>query len=244
MKDTSLAAFVFSMLLSLVASNALHADIIVWTVGAISASDGDVSDVSTNGTLVEAVNFGADTSSTTLNGVTFEAFADGGDNLTTTNLSTQVDQSADGIAYSQGNTSYDSLLDGFIHDNLASEITYTLTGLTSGLDYEVQLFLSDDRNAPAAQVGRYLSVDASGSTLGGNSTAFRGSVNPALVFTGTFTADALTQTFTAEVFTPGNVSVGTQLNAFQLRATAVPEPSSLVLLGIGLLVTNRRRRKI
>ena len=228
-------------LAGLLAFSTTHASTIIWSVGAISTSDGDESDVSTWGDLVEAVNFGANTTSTTINTVTFEAFADGGDNLTTDNLSTLVDQSADGIDYTQGNSSYNTLLDGFIFDTLASEITYTLTGLSSGLDYEVQLFVSDDRNAPAASQDRYISVDASGSALGGNSTAFRGTANPALVFTGTFTADAATQTFTAQTFSALDANAGTQLNAYQLRF--VPEPSSTALLGLGGLAFALRRRR-
>lgn len=186
---------------------------IAWSVGSISTTDGDASDVSTQGNLVEAVNFIG--SATTINGVTFEAFADTGNDHTTDNLTTEADSAySNADVYNAGNTSYDTLLDGFMHDSSTGEVDYTLTGLTSGLVYEVQLFIADDRSGPD---DRYLSVDSSGNTLGGNSTVYGGAANPGLVFTGTFTADAMTQAFTAQVFSPTNASVGTQLSAFQLR---------------------------
>jgi len=224
----------------------VNASVITWTVGTISTSDGVETDVSNSGILVEAVNFGAATVATTINGVTFEAFTDGGDNLSTDHLSTLADKSADGVAdlYTGANTSYNTLFDGLIFDNLASEVTYTLTGLSIGQAYEVQLFIADDRNTPADKLGSYLSVDGSGNTLGGNSTVYKGSANPALVFTGTFEADALTQVFTAQSFEADDDGNGTILQAFQLR-TVVPEPSTLALLGAGLtvlMVTRRRSR--
>ena len=229
-------------LASLLGFSTTHAATITWSVGPISTTDGDESDVSTWGDLVEAVNFGAATTSTTINTVTFEAFTDIGNNHTTDNLSTLVDQSADSNFYTDGNTSYDTLLDGFIFDTLASEITYTLTGLGIGNVYEVQLFLADDRtNLSLAYYDSYLSVDGSGSSLGGNSTVFGGDANPALVFTGTFTADASTQTFTAQSFEDDNTNRGTQLNAYQLRT--IPEPSSTALLGLGGLAFMLRRKR-
>jgi len=202
---------------------------ITWSVGSISTTDGDASDVSTQGNLVEAVNFIG--SATTINGVTFEAFADTGNNHTTDNLTTEADTAySNAGVYNAGNTSYDTLLDGFMLDNSADEIDYTLTGLTPGFEYEVQLFIADDRAGPD---DRYLSVDGSGSTLGGNSTVYGGAAKPALVFAGTFTADASTQAFTAQVFSPANASVGTQLGAFQLRVIPAPDstPPVITLLG-------------
>ena len=196
---------------------------IAWSVGSISTTDGDTSDVSTQGNLVEAVNFIG--SATTLNGVLFEAFADSGNDRTTDHLITETDSAySNAGVYNAGNTSYDTLLDGFMHDNSVDEVDYTLTGLTPGLVYEVQLFIADDRSGPD---DRYLSVDSSGNTLGGNSTVYGGAANPGLVFTGTFTADATTQAFTAQVFSPTNASVGTQLGAFQLRVVSATPVATL-----------------
>ena len=183
-------------------------------------------------------------SSTTINTVTFEAFngASAGSDFTFDNLNTLVDQSADSATfYTEPNTSYNALLQSFIFDSLTAEADYTLTGLDIGRDYEVQLFIADDRGGAAISFD-YLDVDGNGTDLNGtNNTYFGGGPRPALVFTGTFTADALTQDFTALRRNSDDSENGTTLSAYQLRI--VPEPSSTALLGLGGLAFALRRRR-
>ena len=229
-------------LASLLAFSTTHAATIIWDVQDISETNGDESDVSKRGELIEAVNFGANTTSTTINTVTFEAFTDIGDDHTTDNLNTLVDQSADNAGFYTGpNTSYNALLQSFIFDNTTPEAAYTLTGLAIGRDYEVQLFIADDRGGAAINFD-YLDVDGNGNDLNGtNNTYFGGGLRPSLVFTGTFTADALTQDFTALRRNTNDSEDGTTLSAYQLRV--VPEPSSTALLGLGGLAFALRRRR-
>ena len=226
---------------SLLAFSTTHAATIIWDVQDISETNGDESDVSKRGELIEAVNFGTDTTSTTINTVTFEAFTASGSDFTFDNLNTLVDQSADNAGFYTGpNTSYNALLQSFIFDGLTAEADYTLTGLAIGRDYEVQLFIADDRGG--ASNFDYLDVDVNGTTINVlNDTRFGGAPRPALVFTGTFTADALTQDFTALRRNTNDSEDGTTLSAYQLRV--VPEPSSTALLGLGGLAFALRRRR-
>jgi len=231
-------------LASLLAFSTTHAATIIWDVQDISETNGDESDVSKRGDLIEAVNFGDNSSSTTINTVTFEAFngASAGSDFTFDNLNTLVDQSADSATfYTEPNTSYNALLQSLIFDTITSEAAYTLTGLAIGRDYEVQLFIADDRGGGASNFD-YLDVDGNGTDLNGtNNTYFGGGPQPALVFTGTFTADALTQDFTALRRNSDDSENGTALSAYQLRI--VPEPSSTALLGLGGLAFALRRRR-
>ena len=106
-------------LASLLAFSTTHAATIIWDVQDISETNGDESDVSKRGDLIEAVNFGDNSSSTTINTVTFEAFngASAGSDFTFDNLNTLVDQSADSATfYTEPNTSYNALLQSFIFD--------------------------------------------------------------------------------------------------------------------------------
>ena len=68
----------------------------------------------------------------------------------------------------------------------------------------------------AAREGRYITVDGFGGDtstelIGPSNTIFGGSANPALIFTGTFTAALETQAFVMEVFNAGATEPGAQL---------------------------------
>jgi hypothetical protein len=64
-----------------------------------------------------------------------------------------------------------------------------------------------------------------------------------LLATGTFIADAVSQSFTQAVFanTSYTTNKGQTLNALTLYQTAVPEPSAALLGGLGMLALLRRR---
>ena len=155
--------------------------------------------------------------------------------------------------------SLNDILEGGIFD----EATLTFSGLTAGLDYELQIFTNDARGGNGAggrdnlwQVGFSDGVDpidltapAGVSILNNRDPDTLTGETSGNFIIGTFTADGTTQSFdfagTRNAFT--SIAGGqSQINALQLRdvtATAVPEPGSLAVLGLGSLVMFRRRRR-
>jgi hypothetical protein len=118
--------------------------------------------------------------------------------------------------------------------------TVNLTGLTSGYTYRVQVLVYDGRGDVGIP-GRTVRFDGinQGQYANGIANVTWGN---GLLVTGTFTADSTSQAFTIEAFTSGGASRGGQLNALTLYQTAVPEPSSALLGGLGMLALLRRRR--
>lgn len=156
----------------------------------------------------------------------------------------------DGINFAAGTTSWSGDFNGFHQagQTLSQNGTYgtntadtvSLTGLTIGHTYRVQALVYDGRG-DAGIPGRTVEFDGinQGQYAFGQSGVTWGD---GLLVTGTFTADATTQDFTIEAF-DGSTSKGGQLNALLVHTTAVPEPSSTALLGLGGLALLMRRRK-
>lgn len=116
--------------------------------------------------------------------------------------------------------------------------TIELTGLIVGQQYRIQALVYDGRGVTT---GRAVQFD--GVSLGQYANGvINVSWGPGLLATGTFTADAVSQSFTQAVFanTSYTVNRGQTLNALTLYA--VPEPSAALLGGLGMLALLRRRR--
>ena len=125
---------------------------ISWTSGVISGA----ADVSTNGTLVFAIN-GSESSgqTSTVNGVNFVASSRGNAG----NLAQNQSPGSETISTTLGNDNQGSFTDGGISGSLGDIIeggwwgttsgasaSVTLSGLTVGQEYEIQLFANDARS--------------------------------------------------------------------------------------------------
>ena len=204
-----------------------HAANVIWnTVQTISAD----TDVSTTGTYIGSIA-PANGSTQTVNGVTFTNSFSGG-----------ISYSQNGWGFGDWNftqgqttglsTAYADLLDGG-SPNITS---LTLTGLSVGYTYQVQLWIADWRTSTVNRAdGNTITSGAntSGEVLFAGASGVRGSY-----VIGSFTADNANQAFAIN-----DLGAGTQLNTLQLRQTAVPEPSAAVLglLAAGGLLLRRRR---
>ena len=214
---------------------------ISWTVSDIT---GQISDISTTGTLVSALGGSSLAGDIMVGGVTFAdaqiPFSSGGSFFNETRAVSLP---------ATPNAAYQDLLEESTRNTaLTSEITYT--GLTEDQQYQIQIWTADDRADTALVlsngVGAALLGETGAVTLIQRNTS---NSNAGQYAIGVFTADASgEQSFdiqryldisTATPTTPspnGNAIV----NAIQLRE--IPEPSTALLGGIGMLALLRRRR--
>jgi len=171
-------------------------------------------DVSTRGDLEYAYNAG--TTAKTLNGVTF---LDGtgptalGTNITLSGGALATHASVfwrDAAPLTDLSAEYENMMGSGVYLAATTPVTITLTNLTAGREYEVQYWANDSR-----ATDRTLTLASGGNTvvLDLNSTDALGGVGQ--VVTGTFTADAVTQSFTAE----GSISF--LVSAIQVRDITV-----------------------
>jgi hypothetical protein len=219
--------------------------IITW--GPITNISGD-SDVSTNGTLVGAFNFGGP--ETAVNGVTFKAFVIGTpqvvsmtvDSLYTLSIVPErvehtlrnFDTSSANTPFADLSSSYQSLLGTAAGGNFAErDTTLTMAGLTIGKSYEFQAWGNDSGSSGEYSFDIFLdSLWLEPNTARDmNDFLVEGGLGQYVI--GTFVADANSQ-----VVNFGRTEVEGGLNGFQLREVAagqaVPEPSTLSLSLLGL----------
>ena len=203
------------------------------------------------GTVIYAAAFGAGTQTVTTGGagaqtITFvdgtdaKATVVGGYGIASTGAFTST-------ATSTGNAAFNTVLGGFNYDTLAGTSgtngtsgtkQITLSGLTAGKQYSVQLFGLDDRSGSNTRTFSF-------SDFSGNSSGLiTNGQNRNVV--GTFTAASAFQTITESIPSGGNI------NALVVRdlsgVSAAPEPSqiaSLALAALGMLgvVLKARKRK-
>ena len=237
----------------------LRAAVISWSGATGTPVSGDA-DVSTSGTLKYAYNFGAPgVASTTVNGVTFTAFSIPDTYLTwvsTVTVGSVKLTEQPGTLWSfnthgasSGNftslsTGYKALLSSGASASYAATITVELSGLTSGKSYLLQWWASNTAQIQGDSGENFNSVTA---TSGSNTTTLSAQTALGQFITGTFTANAPTQTFALDA--PGGIPLNSPLiNALQLRditPTGVPDTAStLPIVGlslIGAMALNRRR---
>ncbi len=122
--------------------------------------------------------------------------------------------------------------------------TISLTGLSVGYTYRIQALVIDGRPDDGFQTITGRTVWFDGINLGVYANGISGVTwGDGILATGTFVADATTQSFTIQTRNPTDTAnTGGQLNALTLYQTAIPEPSAALLGGLGMLALLRRRR--
>ena len=209
------------------------------TWGTPTNDTGNSSDIINSGTFIDSAFIGD--SSVTVNGVTFNglnssvtsgsiagavATFDNGSNISVNNLQYQCTTCFPGPSGSFSDPNYQALT-GQMAFSGSEEPAIVISGLTAGDDYEIQIFTSYWNN----NFSTAYSVNSDGSD-GSGDLNLGVSGSPAQYVTGTFTADATSQT----IYAVGNVSNIDTFDALQVRSavSATPEPASLALLTLGL----------
>lgn len=214
------------------------------TISFTATGFNDVAQISTTGALVDAAHFGADAEAdVTANGVTFVSrggssptLVIGGTAGTPYYHADLYQASTHTVGYTtiagMSETDQDLMFDSVAYGPDFGNSLVTLSGLVPGHAYEMQLLLVDDRfGGYNAYVSNLIAPPYYG--------PYDWSNNAVQLITGTFTADATTQTF--RHYVGGNNNA--QINAYQLRDTSVPEPSVSLLGGFGILALLRRRKQ-
>jgi arylsulfatase A-like enzyme len=237
-----LATFLVAALAGLFGAVHAQGAVINWTNKVISG----VADVSTNGVLIEALNFSggapgqAANRNTTINDVWFaglvdgtggNAWADPDSGIFSANSDSVIPFAADFYDTGAGGlAAFDTLMSQFIYDGDIPNSRILLQSLAVSRQYEIQLFIADTR---ASQSGSTVKID-------GSYTSNVYAENAGLILTGTYTADAVTQGFHLNRFANGNDERGLQLNGYQLRMVNLPEipdaPVGLVAVASDALV--------
>lgn len=189
------------------------------------------SDVSTNGTLLAA--YSLNNGGGTVNGVTFASSGGG-------SLGGYISLSPAGFAYSgfgggssapyaNLSSAYRNLIANGRGVNGAGNFTVTLTNLTAGHQYQVQVWCNDSRGFENAGNGSaaYNAVVGGGNTAQVQtcSTGVQGGVGQSTI--GTFVADAGSRSFT--VTGVSYQYTDTYLNAIQLRDLGTQVPASITI---------------
>ena len=215
--------------------------VITW--GTPTTISGDA-DVRTGGSLVAAFNMNGNTVS--VNGVPFASWTFPFMATTTTMGNFTITESPGHLlAYSTlGSASspfasltsnYQTLLSSAVSSDDNNAISLTINGLTLGQQYQFQWWLNASQYNGTGSGFRTTAAAPLSVGLDDNTSNAIGGVGQTVV--GTFTAGDVFETIT---FTGTDGTQAPTINAFQLRA--VPEPSSLGLLALGVLLTSAARR--
>ncbi|MGE9270102.1 MAG: PEP-CTERM sorting domain-containing protein [Verrucomicrobiales bacterium] len=209
--------------------------------------------VNTDGITAVAYNNTTDITSgdtvVTVNGVEFTPQNTGVALVGGTGESITINGGSDHMdAFGDGEFSSDASIFHLIRGATFNISSVTLDGLQLGQDYLIQVFTNDTRSSRSSSFitgfGDGSDTTAPVATSALNNNPPGPSVGDSII--GTFTADGTSLTFNVFGSSNGGSSWASansqsQINAIQLRA--VPEPTSSLLFGLGMLgLVSRRRR--
>jgi hypothetical protein len=201
----------------------------------------EVTALSTEGTLLYAENFDGD--DVTVNGIPFIGVS--------STLSQKSGRWLQALLNNQSSTTtglgalYDGevpelvpLVTTFWYGPIVNAVNYGLTGLTPGKTYLVQVGRVDDRTGTI--INRFMLMDGVGGNntldpVGPTNTTYGGPDNPAILFTGTFTAQFSVQAFKWEQYLAGAVPgvdapLGSHIPFIQVRE--IGEPSAVTVTAV------------
>lgn len=217
---------------SFIGMASINAANIFWSAGINITGD---SDISTNGTFVLGQNYGVASGAPTGDGGTAGDFTIGDVTFTQTTLNSDAAgtygaQFNTGIYTGAGSSDFHAIMDSNMWGATGAAATVIVAGLTANTQYEIQVFMGDDRNP--GRTATIANGDGSGTVTGvnGNATSY----------IGTFTTGAAETTVEFQATNTPNDST---INLSALQVRTVPEPSSTALLGLGGFALIMRRRK-
>ena len=216
------------------AGNLATAAVVTWqTPSTITGA----SDVTLQGTYYGSwAPYNGGASSTPVNGVSFQGFSD------LPSFTHNFDDGGGFWGTSTPDANYNSLLSYGTYAYSSDNRTFSWAGMTEGHTYLVQLWISDPRNIG---VSRAATVSSGVGDISAILNYPADGTGPGNYIIGTFVAGpGGSQSIVIDPSQNGDGSSGSaQVNLVQVRDLGViPEPSCVVLAGLGMLGLLRRRR--
>ncbi|MGJ8697767.1 MAG: DNRLRE domain-containing protein [Verrucomicrobiaceae bacterium] len=205
---------------------------ISWAVSELTSE----TDLIAQGDLLFAENFGGPEA--TVNGILFEDAVDDVGTNATSNTVTQITIGT--VAQPTFYDDEDPALSPLMESSWTggTEPKVAILGLTPGQSYVIQIGRADDRDTGSIP-GRFYTIDGVGGEVaedpvGVTNTIFGGSVNPAVLFTGSFTATSTVQTFEVKQLFPGGDPLGSGANVLNFMQVREAGPRTLQITDISV----------
>lgn len=205
---------------------------ITWEVSELTSE----TNLITDGDLLFAENYGGP--EVTVNGILFEDAVDNVGTNATDNTVTQITISAvnQPAFYDDEDPALSPLLESSWTGGTDPQVS--ILGLTPNTSYVIQIGRADDRNSGSIP-GRYYTIDGIGGEIaedlvGATNSIFGGSANPAVLFTGTFTATSPIQTFEVKQFLAAGDPFGPGANVLNFMQVREADPRSLQITEVSV----------
>lgn len=205
---------------------------ITWAVSELTSE----TNLITERDLIFAENFGGPEA--TVNGILFEdAIDDPGTNATSNTVTLiTIGTVAQPTFYDDEDPTLSPLFESSWTGGTEPKVA--ILGLTPGQSYVIQIGRADDRDSGTIP-GRFYTIDGVGGEeaedpVGVTNTTFGGSVNPAVLFTGSFTATSPVQSFEVKQFNAGADPLGLGANVLNFIQVREAGPRTLNITDISM----------